>query len=76
MADGEYVHGSQDIEEHKATFALFWTLTKWSSVFIIIALVFLAFTRTTAVDCSKSDVAATHLNACGKLPSATGAGAE
>lgn len=76
MADGEYVHGSQDIHEQQATFALFWTLTKWSSVLIIIALILLAFTRTTAVDCSKGDVAAAHINACGKLPSATEAAAE
>jgi hypothetical protein len=76
MADGEYVHGSQNIEEQKETFALFWVLTKWSSVLIIVALALLAFTRTNAVDCSKSDIAAKHLNACGKLPSASESAAE
>lgn len=39
-------------------------------------MVFLALTRTTAYDCSKAEIAAAHLNACGKLPPAEGAAAE
>ncbi len=42
---------------------------------IVAAMVVLALTRTNAVDCTKADQAAAHINACGKL--ATGAeGAE
>jgi hypothetical protein len=74
MADGEYVHGTMDIDEHRKTFALFWTITKWSSILIGISLVFLAVTRTSSYDCSKAEVAAAHINACGKLPQAEGAG--
>ncbi len=76
MADGEYVHGSMDISEQKATFGLFYELTKWGSVLVILAVVLLAFTRTNAVDCSKADQAAAHINACGKLPAEGGESAE
>lgn len=76
MADSEYVHGTMDISEQRKTFALFWDITKWSSVLIGLLLVVLAFTRTTAVDCSKGDVAAAHINSCGKLPAAEGEHAE
>ncbi|MCC6920750.1 MAG: aa3-type cytochrome c oxidase subunit IV [Alphaproteobacteria bacterium] len=76
MADSEYVHGTMDISEQRKTFARFWTITKWSGIVTVVVLVFLALTRTTAYDCSKSDVAAAHLNACGKLPPAEGASAE
>lgn len=67
MAEGEYVHGSMDISEQRATFNLFYSLTKWGSVVVVAAMVLLALTRTNAVDCSKADQAAAHLNACGKL---------
>jgi len=73
MADGEYVHGTMDIGEQRKTFALFWAITKWSSILIGIVMVFLALTRTNAYDCSKAEVAAAHLNSCGKLPAAEGA---
>lgn len=76
MAESEFVHGSMDIGEHRKTYALFWTLTKWSSVLIVIALVLLAFTRTNAVDCKNSEAAASHINACGKLPGAADNAAE
>ncbi len=76
MADGEYVHGTMDIAEQRKTFALFWAITKWSGIVIVLVMVFLALTRTTAYDCSKAEVAAAHLNACGKLPPAEGASAE
>lgn len=75
MADGEYVQGSMDITEQKATFGLFYELTKWGSILVILAVVLLAVTRTNAVDCSKADQAAANINACGKLP-AEGAGGE
>jgi len=74
MADGEYVHGTMDISDQRKTFALFWTITKWSSVLIGLLLVFLALTRTNAYDCSKADVAAAHINSCGKLPAAAAEG--
>ncbi len=75
MADGEYVQGAMNIDEQRNTFALFWTITKWSSVLIGLTLVILAATRTSAYDCSKAEVAAAHINACGKLPQAAeGAG--
>lgn len=75
MADGEYVQGSMDITEQKATFNLFYELTKWGSILVGIAVVALALTRTNAIDCSKADQAAAHINACGKLP-AEGVAAE
>ena len=68
MAESEYVHGTMDISEQRSTFNLFYALTKWGSVIVILAVVLLAFMRTNAVDCSKSDQAAAHINACGKLP--------
>lgn len=75
--DHDYVHGTMDIHEQQSTFALFWAITKWSSILIIITLVLLAVTRTNAADCKKSDQAAAHLNSCGKLhveePAAEGA---
>ncbi|MFT3811461.1 MAG: aa3-type cytochrome c oxidase subunit IV [Micropepsaceae bacterium] len=76
MADGEYVQGSMDITEQKATFNLFYSLTKWGSILVGIAVVLLAVTRTNAVDCSKADLAAAHINACGKLPAHGAEGAE
>jgi hypothetical protein len=74
MANSEYVHGTMDINEQRKTFALFWTITKWSSVLLGLLLIFLALTRTTAVDCSKAETAAAHINSCGKLPPAEGEG--
>jgi hypothetical protein len=74
MADGEYVHGTMDISDQRKTYALFWALTKWGGILIVLLLVFLAFTRTTAVDCSKAEIAAAHINSCGKLPPAEGEG--
>ena len=70
MADHEYVHGSQDIHEQRATFALFWSLTKWGSVLCVVALVLLAITRTNAANCKNGEEAAKHINACGKLHAA------
>ena len=67
MAEGEYVQGSMDITEQKATFNLFYTLTKWGTVLVVGAVVILALTRTNAVDCAKAEQAAAHLNACGKI---------
>jgi hypothetical protein len=66
MAESEYVQGSMDIHEQQGTFALFWSITKWSSIAIGIALVLLALTRTGAVDCKNSEQAAQHINSCGK----------
>lgn len=71
-ADHEYVHGQMDISEHKSTYDLFWALTKWGSVLVGIIVVLLAVTRTNAYDCTKADVAAKHINACGKLPKTDG----
>ncbi len=76
MAEGEYVPGSMDISEQRKTFDLFYSLTKWGSIIIVAAVVVLAMTRTNAVDCSKSDQAAAHLNACGKLPHGDAAAGE
>lgn len=70
MAEGEYVHGSMNIEAQRATFGVFWTITKWGCILIGLALLLLAVTRTNAVDCKKSDLAAQHINSCGKLPDA------
>lgn len=67
MAEHEYVPGNMDLSEHRKSYALFWALTKWSSILIILALVMLAATRTNAVDCSKSAIAAQNINSCGKL---------
>ncbi|MFO1238473.1 MAG: aa3-type cytochrome c oxidase subunit IV [Alphaproteobacteria bacterium] len=75
MADhGDYVPGSMDIEEQKATFGLFWSLTKWGSVAVGIFMVILALTRTNAIDCKNAEQAAAHINACGKLPASGEAG--
>lgn len=74
MAEGEYVQGTMDISEQRSTFNLFYSLMKWSTIVLVAAMVVLAMTRTNAVDCSKADQAAAHMNACGKLPtSAEGA---
>jgi hypothetical protein len=46
MASGpnsDYKRGSMDIREQEATYALFWSLTKWGSILTIILLVFLAY---------------------------------
>lgn len=67
MAEGEYVQGTMDISEQRATFNLFYNLTKWGTVLVIAVVVLLALTRTNAVDCSKADQAAAHINACGKI---------
>ena len=67
MAEGEYVHGSMDISEQRATFNLFYSLTKWGTVVVVAAVVLLALTRTNAVDCSKAAQPAAHINGCGKL---------
>ncbi len=77
MAEGEYVQGSMDISEQKKSFDLFYSLTKWGTILTVAACVLLAVTRTNAPDCAKGDVAAKHLNACGKVPTgAEGAAAE
>ena len=45
MADhhdtSDYVRGEMDIEEHKSTFELFNNMTKWGSLIIAVALIFL-----------------------------------
>jgi hypothetical protein len=41
-----YKRGSQDIRENKATFALFWTLTKTAIILIAILMVVLAYSFT------------------------------
>lgn len=38
-----YKRGSQDIRENKATFALFWGLTKWSLILILLLMIVLAY---------------------------------
>ncbi|MCE9521559.1 MAG: aa3-type cytochrome c oxidase subunit IV [Alphaproteobacteria bacterium] len=38
-----YKRGSQDIRENKATFALFWTLTKVSLIFLVILMALMAY---------------------------------
>ena len=38
---GDYVPGDMDIEEHKSTYELFGNMTKWGSLVIAVALVFL-----------------------------------
>lgn len=72
MAEHEYVPGEMDISDHRKTYAVFWALTKWGSILTVAVLVLLAVTRTNAVDCSKSAVAAQHINACGKLGHSAG----
>jgi Bacterial aa3 type cytochrome c oxidase subunit IV len=42
-APQSYKRGSQDIRENQATFALFWFLTKWSLVLILITMIALAY---------------------------------
>jgi hypothetical protein len=74
-AEGEYVHGSMNIEAQRDTFAVFWTVTKWASVLIGLTLVLLATMRTNAIDCTKAEQAASHINSCGKLPGAAEAAA-
>lgn len=69
MADhGDYVPGSMDIHEQKATFGLFWALTKWGGIAVVVFVALLALTRTNAVDCKNAEQAAANINACGKLP--------
>lgn len=67
-AEHEYVHGSMNIEAQRETYAMFWAVTKWASVLIGITLLLLALTRTNAIDCTKGEVAARNLIACGKMP--------
>lgn len=67
MAEGEYVQGTMDIGEQRSTFDLFYALTKWGSILVVVALILLAMTRTNSVDCSKPDQAAANLNSCGKI---------
>lgn len=38
---GDYVHGEMDIAQHKGTYELFGNLTKWGSLIIAVAVVFL-----------------------------------
>ncbi len=38
-----YKRGSQDIRENKATFGLFWGLTKWSVILILLLMIVLAY---------------------------------
>jgi Bacterial aa3 type cytochrome c oxidase subunit IV len=38
-----YKRGNQDIREQQATFALFWGLTKWGIVVVVLTLIFLAY---------------------------------
>jgi hypothetical protein len=42
-APKEYKKGSQDISGQHETFALFWTLTKWSIIVIAVTLILLAY---------------------------------
>lgn len=67
MAESDFVHGEMDISEQRSTFDLFYTATKWGTILVVALVAILAVTRTNAVDCSKSDQAAAHLNACGKV---------
>lgn len=41
-----YKRGSQDIRENKATFSLFWTLTKTAIILIAIVMIVLAYSFT------------------------------
>lgn len=41
-----YKRGSQDIRENRATFSLFWSLTKISVIVIAITLILLAYSFT------------------------------
>ncbi len=38
-----YKKGNQDIREQQATFALFWGLTKWGIVVVVLVMIFLAY---------------------------------
>ncbi len=74
MAESEYVPGTMNISEQRSTFNLFYALTKWGTIFVVLAMVVLALTRTNTVDCANAEVAAAHINTCGKvLPGAEGA---
>lgn len=42
-APQSYKRGSQDIRENNATFALFWGLTKWSLILILLTMIGLAY---------------------------------
>ena len=37
----DYVHGKMDIHQHESTYALFNNLTKWGSLILSVALVFI-----------------------------------
>jgi sugar phosphate permease len=39
--DSDYVHGKMDIHQNASTYALFGNLTKWGSLAVAVALVFL-----------------------------------
>jgi len=38
-----YKKGSQDIRENQATFGLFWFLTKWGIILLVLLLVAMAY---------------------------------
>ena len=38
-----YKKGKQDIREQNATFALFWGLTKWGTIIVILIMILLAY---------------------------------
>jgi hypothetical protein len=38
-----YTKGKMDLSEHNATYGLFWSLTKWGIVLIVITLVLMAY---------------------------------
>jgi hypothetical protein len=38
-----YQKGKMDLSEHKATFSLFWALTKWGIILIALTLVLMAY---------------------------------
>ncbi|MBP6014256.1 MAG: aa3-type cytochrome c oxidase subunit IV [Alphaproteobacteria bacterium] len=38
-----YKKGKQDIREQNATFALFWGLTKWGVIIVILIMILLAY---------------------------------
>jgi len=42
-APSNYKRGSMDIREQQATFALFWGITKYGIVAVILLMVFLAY---------------------------------
>jgi Bacterial aa3 type cytochrome c oxidase subunit IV len=38
-----YKRGTQDIRENQATFALFWGLTKWGLILVLLTMILLAY---------------------------------